>query len=121
MRVKVGMASEWRVGQLRSVDVNGASVVVARTDHGFCAVANRCPHLGLPLGGGKLEGDAIVCPFHNSRFNACTGENLDWVPGVLGVSLPAWSRQIVALGRKPAGVKTYRAGEEDGAVFVEMD
>lgn len=121
MRVKVGLANEWQVGQLRSVEANGVSIVVGRMETGFCAVVNRCPHMGFPLGGGKLLGDVIVCPWHNSKFNMCTGENLAWVTGVAGVSIPDWSRPIVALGRKAAPVKTYRATEEDGAVFVEME
>lgn len=121
MRVKVGMVNEWQVGQLRSVEAKGVSIVVARTESGFCAVVNRCPHMGFPLGGGRLQGDVIVCPWHNSKFNMCTGENVAWVTGVAGVPIPDWSRQIVALGKKPAPVKAFRASEEDGAVFVEMD
>ena len=120
-RVSVGKASEWQIGQLRSVEADGVAIVVGRMENGFCAVVNKCPHMGLPLGGGKLQGETIVCPWHNSAFNMCSGENVSWVTGVGGVKIPEWTRQFVALGRKPAPVKTYRVGEDNGDVFVEID
>ena len=79
-RIEIGLATDIAAGQLKKVEVANTSMVVARVGNGFCAVANKCPHLGLPLAGGKLDAErgTITCPFHNSRFDLCTGANLDW-------------------------------------------
>ena len=39
----------------------------------FGAVSNICNHVGGPLGEGRLDGDYIVCPWHNWKFHRGTG------------------------------------------------
>jgi nitrite reductase/ring-hydroxylating ferredoxin subunit len=119
-RVMVGNASDVPQGELKTFDAEGTTVVVAKVGDGYCAVINKCPHMNLPIAGGKLEGSAITCPWHNSKFDMCTGQNLDWVAGVVGVKLPSWSRKIVALGKEPTPIQSFRVTEEDGKLFVEM-
>jgi hypothetical protein len=48
-----------------------------------------------------------------------SGENLDWVMGVAGRSVPGWSRKVIAAGRKPAPLTTYSVVVEDGEVYLE--
>jgi len=120
MRVPIGKAADFVEGKLKTVNANGLFVVVARTGDGFCAAQGRCSHMPLPLNGGKVEGDVITCPWHNSQYNLCTGENLDWVVGVAGVKLPAWSRRLLAMGKKPQPLKTYTVIEDNGELFVEL-
>jgi hypothetical protein len=31
-----------------------------------------------------VDGNIITCPFHGSKFDMCTGENLDCVTGIAG-------------------------------------
>jgi nitrite reductase/ring-hydroxylating ferredoxin subunit len=46
-----------------------------RTEKGFFAIDNFCPHLGEELHKGRLnDWDEIVCPLHDYRFNLQTGE-----------------------------------------------
>ncbi|MSP74278.1 MAG: aromatic ring-hydroxylating dioxygenase subunit alpha [Myxococcales bacterium] len=47
------------------------ALVLFRTEAGEARILDaHCPHLGAHLGvGGKVSGDAIVCPFHAWRFN----------------------------------------------------
>ncbi len=40
----------------------------------FGAVDNACNHVGGPLGEGTLEGDYLVCPWHQWKFHRVTGE-----------------------------------------------
>ena len=40
----------------------------------LCAIANTCSHFGGPLDQGEREGDVVVCPWHASRFDVCSGE-----------------------------------------------
>jgi nitrite reductase/ring-hydroxylating ferredoxin subunit/uncharacterized membrane protein len=56
------------------VTVGGVDVVVARVDGQVCAIAATCSHLGGPLARGERHENAIVCPWHGSRFDLCSGE-----------------------------------------------
>jgi nitrite reductase/ring-hydroxylating ferredoxin subunit len=119
-RVQLGSVPTFANGKLNAVTVEGTSIVVAQTPSGFCAVENRCPHLGLPVAGGRLEGNTLTCPFHNSQFDLCSGENLDWVRGVAGIKLPGWSRTLMAMGKAPQPIKTFRVVEDNGMLFIDL-
>lgn len=55
--------------QLTPVAVGSAPLVLARTPEGIRAFDAACPHRGAHLGyGGRLDGEAIVCPFHGKRI-----------------------------------------------------
>jgi nitrite reductase/ring-hydroxylating ferredoxin subunit len=62
-------------GKLVGVELEGESVVVSRSEETgeVCAIAATCSHLGGPLADGKREGDTVVCPWHGSRFDLCSG------------------------------------------------
>lgn len=63
---------------LKMVTVDGTQVLIARSDSGqLCAIANTCSHLGGPLADGTREGDVVVCPWHASRFDLCSGAVLE--------------------------------------------
>lgn len=119
-RVYIGPSSDFANGKLREVNVDGASVLVARTADRICAVENRCPHLGVPMDGGRVNDGVLTCPLHNSQFDMCTGENLDWVPGVAGVRVPRWSQQLIAMGQKPTDVRVYKVSEEGDSVYIDV-
>ncbi|HEY3551045.1 MAG TPA: Rieske (2Fe-2S) protein [Gaiellaceae bacterium] len=63
-------------GKLVGVDFEGEAVVVSRSEESgeVCAIAATCSHLGGPLDEGKRDGDIVVCPWHGSRFDLCSGE-----------------------------------------------
>ncbi len=123
-RVRVGSVSDFADGELLAVDAEGTSVVVARDGDTFCAARNRCPHMGFPLsrgpGGVRFDDGVVQCPWHNSRFEVCSGENLDWATGFAGKSVPGWSRRLVALGKKPVPLTTYPVVVDGDDVFVEI-
>ena len=61
-----------------TVSVDGTNVLIARSQSGeLCAIANTCSHLGGPLNEGTRDGDVIVCPWHGSRFDLCSGAVLE--------------------------------------------
>jgi nitrite reductase/ring-hydroxylating ferredoxin subunit len=99
-------------------------VVVRRSDapDEVCVVLDKCPHAGMSLTKGPrggYEDGVITCPWHNSRFDVCTGENLDWTPGVAGISVPSWSRKLVSMGKSPAPLTVVPAAVRDGHVVVD--
>lgn len=62
----------------RKVEVEGASVLLSRSSGGeVCAISSVCGHLGGPLEEGSREGDTVVCPWHGSRYDLCSGKVLD--------------------------------------------
>lgn len=121
-RISIGNASDLPATGAKVFSVNGMSIVVAKVKAGYCAVVNKCPHLGFPIAGGKIDADAgmITCPFHGSTFDLCSGENVDWVTGIVGVVVPAWSRKILTMGKAPAAIQCFKIVEEAGELFVEM-
>jgi nitrite reductase/ring-hydroxylating ferredoxin subunit/uncharacterized membrane protein len=63
---------------MRRVSVNGAEVLLSRSSGGaICAISSVCGHFGGPLEQGDREGDTVVCPWHKSRFELCSGRVID--------------------------------------------
>jgi nitrite reductase/ring-hydroxylating ferredoxin subunit len=70
--------SELAQNDLRRVEVEGVGVLLSRSSAGeVCAIAATCNHFSGPLEAGEREGDTVVCPLHNSRFELCSGEVID--------------------------------------------
>jgi nitrite reductase/ring-hydroxylating ferredoxin subunit len=120
MKTKVADLGSIGEGKSLCVKSDGASLMLIRKGGKVFAIENKCPHLGLPLGRGKIEGNDVVCPFHGSRFNIETGENSDWVSAVAGMKIPAWTSALLSFGKKPQPVKTYKVSVEGQDVFVEV-
>jgi nitrite reductase/ring-hydroxylating ferredoxin subunit/uncharacterized membrane protein len=57
--------------------LNGVRILLVRRGERLFAMAETCSHFSGPLAEGKLEGDSIVCPLHNSRFALDDGRVLD--------------------------------------------
>ncbi len=63
---------------LRRVEVDGVGVLLSRSSAGdVCAIAATCNHFSGPLDQGDREGDTVVCPWHKSRFDLCSGQAID--------------------------------------------
>ncbi len=64
--------------RLRRVEVEGTGILLSRSSSGdVCAISAVCGHFGGPLEQGDREGDTVVCPWHKSRFDLCSGEAID--------------------------------------------
>jgi nitrite reductase/ring-hydroxylating ferredoxin subunit len=51
----------------------GREIVIVDTPEGLRAWDAVCPHLGGPLGEGRITTRAIRCPWHHYVFDAATG------------------------------------------------
>ena len=70
--------NELSQGEMRRVEADGIGVLLSRSSGGeVCAIAATCNHFSGPLQEGDREGDTVVCPWHKSRFDLCTGEVID--------------------------------------------
>ena len=52
-------------------------ILLVRSGERIFALAETCSHFSGPLAEGKLIGNSIVCPYHNSRFSLEDGRVLD--------------------------------------------
>jgi nitrite reductase (NADH) small subunit len=58
----------------RRTKIEGFYVGVFRTEEGFYAIGDTCPHLGGPLSDGIVAGTEVSCPLHNLRVALKSGE-----------------------------------------------
>ena len=123
-RIKIGKLDDFPRDKLMQVKVADITMIVSRIGDHVCAAQDRCPHLGLPFTEGPgacyFDNGVIQCPWHNSRFELCSGKNVDWVTGFMGQPTPKWSQQLLQMGRTPAPLTTYTVIQEDGFVYVEI-
>ena len=71
--------ADWSAVEERGVtaiDLTHASVLIASVEGTAKAYINACPHLGLPLDHGELEGPLLTCRYHGFTFNLASGECL---------------------------------------------
>ena len=84
--IDVGAAEDFKRVPLREAALGERLIAVSYQDGKFGVVSNLCNHVGGPLGRGRLDGEFIVCPWHQYKFHRCTGEGepgyeADKVPG----------------------------------------
>ncbi len=84
--IDVGSAEDFKRTPLREARLGEGHVAISYLDGRFGVISNRCNHVGGPLGRGRLEGEYVVCPWHQYKFHRCTGEGepgyeADKVPG----------------------------------------
>ena len=107
-------------GQLFSAKVDNESVIVTRVNNELKAYSAKCPHMGLPLSVGKVENGTVTCKFHGAEFDLATGNNIKWVDSFFGLSLPKFTHNMLAMGKKPCGLKHYNVSEQGGQVFLSV-
>jgi nitrite reductase/ring-hydroxylating ferredoxin subunit/multimeric flavodoxin WrbA len=69
-----GPIEAFQRAELTEVTLGRQKYAVSWRDGKFGVVAGTCNHAGGPLGKGRLDGDYIVCPWHNWKFHRGTGK-----------------------------------------------
>ena len=102
-------ARQLKVGQLVSKKILGEPIVLGRLRGGkVFALRNICPHRGVPLHYGCLEGEAIACCYHGWKFSAKDGRCLE-IPSLTEKTNFDFSR---------IGVFAYPCREIQGHIWV---
>src|SRR5437879_7422070 len=107
---------------VRSAEIRGQKLVTAmllevplvlgRTSDGKAfAMRDSCPHRGIPLSYGRLDGEIVECCYHGWRFDACSGRCVE-IPSLT-------SQDKLKVERIFAG--HYPCEERDGYVWVYMN
>ena len=60
-------------GQGRTVHVRGRNYSLWNLNGQFYCLTDECPHRGVSLGAGMLDGTEAVCPMHGWAFDVRTG------------------------------------------------
>ncbi len=95
--------------------VQGKKINLVRNDQGVFAFDNKCPHMGLPLSVGKVEGNTVECRFHKARFNISSGEVDQWA------NFPPVLVNAINLVCKEKSLTTYPVQiNEAGEIFVSL-
>ena len=116
--IEVAKSQDITENAMHAVTAAGTKILLTRVEGRVCAFVNKCPHLGLSLEKGRIEGGVVTCPWHGSSFDVRSGENTDWCTGFVGKPMPGWTRKLIAMGKKPAPLNLVDAREEEGVVFV---
>lgn len=75
--INAGKLDDFEDNGLKTVEVDGAKVLIARVGDEFHALSAFCTHYGAPLEEGVLSDGRIVCPWHHACFNVKTGDILE--------------------------------------------
>ena len=97
---ELGSAAELAARPLQRCRVARTEIALSCVEGQFGAVHNACNHVGGPLGEGRLEGDYIVCPWHQWKFHRVTGAG---EPGFEADQVPAYPIKV-----------------ENGRVFIDL-
>ena len=72
---KVLEPGELAEGRVKTVTAGHRSLAISHFEGKHCALDNRCPHQGGPLGEGSIEKGWLRCPWHGWDFHPCTGRS----------------------------------------------
>lgn len=77
-QIKVADVDELAPGDRKHIETKGKEITILNVDGDYYAVENFCPHMGGPVGNGRLSVDddrrIIMCPFHEWRFDLESGD-----------------------------------------------
>ena len=72
---RVGPAAELAKGSVITTEIDGVEIAVVHADDDqFYAVRDECSHAAVALSEGEVDGCALECWLHGSRFDLRTGE-----------------------------------------------
>lgn len=80
-----GAADELKSVPLRQLVVGRTRIALSYAGGEFGAISGACNHAGGPLGDGRLDGDYVVCPWHNWKYHRTGGQG---EPGYEEESVP---------------------------------
>jgi 3-phenylpropionate/trans-cinnamate dioxygenase ferredoxin subunit len=73
---RVTPEAEFKVGEVRLVDVDNMMVAVYNLDGEYIAIEDVCPHDGSEIATGCVKNGILECPHHGATFDLRSGEAL---------------------------------------------
>src|SRR5258707_8301776 len=87
----LGPVGEFQKAAISEAVIGRTKIAISWRDGTFGAVSGTCNHAGGPLGKGRLDGDYLVCPWHNWKFHRRTGAG---EPGFEEDRVPAYEVRV---------------------------
>ncbi len=85
--IDLGRIEDLKRKPLSSVQVGRNRIALSYQDGRFGAISSVCNHVGGPLAEGRLDGDYVVCPWHNWKFHRAGGQG---EPGYEADAVPSY-------------------------------
>lgn len=98
--IRVAAQDELKTNQMKLIHIGKRRIVVAKTETGYVAFDDRCPHKGGSLAGGSMICGTVQCPWHGSQFDVNTG--------------------IVKAGPAKEKIGPYVVTEKAGNVYLQL-
>jgi len=96
--LEVGKVGDLKINSMKLLRCGKKRIVLVRTENGFVAFDDHCPHRGGPLSDGALACGTVQCPWHGSQFDVRSGALL--------------------AGPANVGIKTYPVKEDAGGTLT---
>lgn len=87
----LGAAAELAKKPLQQISAGPMKIALIYRDGEFSAISGVCNHVAGPLGHGRIDGDYVVCPWHNWKFHYKTGKG---EPGFEEDAAPTYALKI---------------------------
>src|SRR5262249_42284644 len=98
--------------QLKGTTLLGKPLVIGRDQSGRAfALLDSCPHRGIPLRFGRVEGSTVECCYHGWRFDTATGQCRE-IPSLIDAD-------TLKLDRIRAG--WFKSEDRDGYIWVFIE
>lgn len=69
-------------GRVMTVTAGHKDLCITHFEGKICALDNKCPHQGGPLGEGSIENGLLRCPWHGWDYHPCSGKAPGFDDGV---------------------------------------
>ena len=87
----IGSTRELALKSLQEIELDKNKIALSYLDGKFSAISGVCNHFGGPIGRGYLDGEYVVCPWHNWKFHNKTGNG---EPGFEADCVPKYDLKI---------------------------
>ncbi len=88
----LGAVEEFPAGAVTPANLGKVKLAVTHLNGEFGVLSGVCNHAGGPLGAGRLDGDYLVCPWHNWKYHRRTGLG---EPGFEADAVPSYAVKVV--------------------------
>lgn len=87
----VGAAADLAARPLTEITLGRTKLALSHRNGMFGVISGVCNHAGGPLGQGRLDGNYVVCPWHNWKFHRVTGLG---EPGSVDDAVPGYKVKV---------------------------
>ena len=87
----LGLVERFKTSPITPARIGTTKLAITYVNGEFGALSGVCNHAGGPVGEGRVEGEYVVCPWHQWRYHCRTGKG---EPGFEADALPTYDIRI---------------------------